>query len=242
MATGYNILQPNGKVVKVKASTPQEREAVVKALLDEWGWYCEKNWVGVNTGPYSPENKVKSFLSSLSYFLIMGSTDDIVTDYKQVMNGKREIPVSSCPSFVEENMYSGCHANNNELAKKAETECFAGIVERADTKAKQRYGPSKKKAKDRVITKSEKLRAIRSEGVMLIPCVVDTENIFEYDGRSFRILSNRCPQYDPKKTKSGSLYDMDTIYVAVGKDGTMFGYYDGAINPIESCAIIEIPF
>ena len=38
----------------------------------------------------------------------------IVTDYKGMMNGKREIPASSCPSSIAERMYGTVHTGNAE--------------------------------------------------------------------------------------------------------------------------------
>ena len=241
MATGYNILQPNGRVKKVKASSMEEREKIVQDMLDEWQWYCEKNWVSPSaSNPYAPENKVKSFLSSLSYFLIMGNADDIVTDYKQIMNGKREIPVSSCPSFVEDSIYSGVHVNTNELLKKAEQECFDGMMDRADKKAERRYGKPKKQVKERGVSRSERLRSILSRGEKIFGSIVDTENEFEFRDTRYRISKSMCPQYGAKKTRSGNLYDMDRIYVSTDADGSILGFYDGNLEPIEKSAVTKI--
>lgn len=241
LATGYNILQPNGVVKKVKASNMDERFKVVCDLIDEWSGYCEKNWVGVNNAnPYSPENKVKAFLSSLGYFLIMGNADDIVTDYKQVMNGKREIPVSSCPSFVEDKMYSGIHVNTNETLKKAESECFSGIMESMDAKANKRYGIRSTKKKVLVKTRYDKIKEIEASGVKLCCEIVDTNNEFTFVGTRFRISSSMCPQYGPKKTKSGVLYDMDSIFIAVDKNDFVVGLYDGDINRIPDGSVTSV--
>ena len=241
MATGYNILQPNGTVRKVKASCFEERVQIVKSLLNEWGWYCEKNWVGTNTSnPYSPENKVKLFLSSLGYFLIMGSTGDIVTDYKQIMNGKREIPVSSCPSFVEDTVYSGIHVNGNEMLRKAEDKCFHDMMEHADSKAEKRYGVKPPRCKNAHKTKYDRGVSIRRDnGVKeLIPVVVDTENIFSFSGTKYRINPERYDKYSPKKTKAGFLYDMDTVYCAVTASGDI-QFYDAELERIPDDAIEE---
>lgn len=48
------------------------------------------------------ENKVKRFFSGLTYFLLLGNTEGMVTNYKEMANGKREIPISSCPIQVED--------------------------------------------------------------------------------------------------------------------------------------------
>lgn len=242
MATGYNIFQPSGYVKNVQASTMEERFQVANSLLEQWQGYCEANWVSANgANPYSPENKVKSFLSSLGYFLMMGSTDGIVTDYKQMMNGKREIPVSSCPSFIEDAVYSGVHGScgNSETLRRAENECFRGMMEKADDKAAKRYKrlPSRKVRRKTRFDRSERLR--REMGIQeLVPAVVDTENTFLHNGTMYRIDGEKWEKYDPKETKSGMLYDMDKIYCAVDKNGvTMF--FDGELERIPDEAIVR---
>lgn len=241
MATGYNILQPNGVVKKVKAANMDERVDVVYGLLDEWNEYCEKNWIGTNSAnQYAPENKIKYFLSSLGYFLIMGNADDIVTDYKQVMNGKREIPVSSCPSFIEDKMYSGIHVNASEMLKKAESECFSGMMESMDAKANKRYGIRSKKEKVLTKTRYDKIKDLMASGVRLQRMTVDTDNEFIFDGARFRISLSMCPQYGPKETKSGILYDMDSIYVALDKNDAVVGLYDGNINRMPDESVTSV--
>lgn len=75
-------------------------------MLSGWEPYCERNWISPNHADvFCGENKVKRFLNGLSYFLLLGDTEGVVTDYKESMNGKREIPISSCPSHIEDMVY-----------------------------------------------------------------------------------------------------------------------------------------
>lgn len=243
LATGYKILLPNGFARTVKASTIEERFEVAEELLADWQRYCETGWMSnsANTGLFSRESRIKSFLSSLGYFLIMGA-DDIVTDYKQLMNGKREIPVSSCPSFIEDRVYGNVHVNSNDLAQKTESETFEQIMENADYKAGKRYKPqSVKPRKKRAITQFEKVRRICKEyGVSeLLSAVVDTANEFTVKDGRYRINTEACPQYLPKETKSGILYDMDRIYYAVDENGQML-FFDGELEKISSSAVIQM--
>lgn len=242
LATGYKILLPNGFTRTVKASTMEERFEVADELLTDWQRYCENGWMSnsTNTGLFSRESRIKSFLSSLGYFLIMGA-DDIVTDYKQLMNGKREIPVSSCPSFIEDRVYGNVHVNNSELAQKTEKETFEQIMENADYKADKRYKPpNAKPRKKRTPSQFEKERKICKECNIseLSSAVVDTENEFTVQGRKYRIDTEACPQYLPKETKIGILYDMDRIYWAVDKQGNLF-FFDGELEKIPADDIIE---
>ena len=54
--------------------------------------YCERNWLNDYGDLYTPESKVKRLLDSLAYYLLLGYTDGIETDYRRVMHSKREIP------------------------------------------------------------------------------------------------------------------------------------------------------
>lgn len=61
-----------------------------------------RNWISANhTDTFCGENKVKRFFSGLTYFLLLGDMEDVVTNYKDMMNGKREIPISSCPQIED---------------------------------------------------------------------------------------------------------------------------------------------
>ena len=71
----------------------------------------------------------------------MGNVEDIVTDYKEVMNGKREIPISSCPPAVENELYgTGCDPQTG-----ADDTFFRSMTERLDEKAVKLERPKKKK-------------------------------------------------------------------------------------------------
>lgn len=76
-----------------------------------------------------------------------------MTDYKDIMNGKREIPISSCPSYVEDAVYGGgstiCPASPDEDG------WFEQVVEKLEQRAakveKKKVAPPK-----RTETKSER--------------------------------------------------------------------------------------
>ena len=92
--------------LKLKSGSDEERLATARELLSTWEPYCLKNWISVNhVDTFCGENKVKRFFSGLTYFLLLGSTEGMVTNYKEMMNGKREIPISSCPSQIEDLVY-----------------------------------------------------------------------------------------------------------------------------------------
>ena len=69
--------------------------------------------------------KTKRFLDGLAYFLL-GTTEGIVSQYKEVMNGRREIPISSCPTSFANMLYSGSGSMETE---KDEALRFVSFVE-----------------------------------------------------------------------------------------------------------------
>lgn len=90
-----------------------------------------------------------------------------MTNYKEMMNGKREIPISSCPSQVADLVYgtgSVLHQADEEPAIEIED-----IV------------PAKKGRKVMRSEREQKLRELRRDcgyDASLIYCAVDTENRF----------------------------------------------------------------
>lgn len=76
---------------------------------------------------FSPEIRVKRFLDSIGYYLLYGKTDGIVTTYKEAVNQAREIPVSSCPSAVENAFYSSGGSSGDQAAE--EQQSFRSMTE-----------------------------------------------------------------------------------------------------------------
>lgn len=76
-------------------------------MLDGWQDYLDRNWLNDNAEDvFSPEMRVKRFLDSIGYYLLYGRMDGIVSLYKEAANQAREIPASSCPSYVGNIMYA----------------------------------------------------------------------------------------------------------------------------------------
>ena len=154
-----------------------------------------------------------------------------MTNYKEMMNGKREIPISSCPSHIEDLVYGTgpvLHSPGEET-----TVAFEQSTEQV---------PSVKKGKKAV--ESEKARNLKDLkrkcgfDAAISYCTVDTENCFNYRGNKYRIADN-VSAYAPKETPLGKLYDMDKIVCAKTKDGVLFFFtadYD-QIDPEDICKI-----
>lgn len=153
---------------------------------------------------FSPELKVKRFLDALAYFYLIGNTQGIETDYKRVMHAKREIPMSSCPTFVENMLYaSGSAKGTHDQEERA---VFQIMTERLDSQA-EKYEASKPRKKHQESKFQKRIRLGINGGEW---CRVDTDNRFEYNGRKYEIDAGMT-QYQPVETEYGMLYDMDRI-------------------------------
>lgn len=239
MAIGYNVIQPNGIVKKQRVQTDDERIDAINDQLNRWSEYCNRNWISVNhDDPFCPENKVKLFLNGLAYFLMLGNTGGIVTDYKRVADGKREIPISSCPSYVEDLVYGT--GSTLLLVNDDEDAAFQTTLERLDEKAKK-YCPKvsrNKTVKKTYDTKYDKIKMIKSligDAEFFYP-TVDTCNEFALLGRIYRI--DECvSEYGGKPIGDDDiLYDMDKVICAVCPDGKIY-YFDMNMNEIHNHCI-----
>ena len=177
------------------------------------------------------ENKVKRFFSGLTYFLLLGATEDMVTNYKEMMNGKREIPISSCPPQIEDLVYgtgSVLHSSSEENEA-----AFQNLIAEPVT-------PPKKGRKKVVNEREQKLRQIRKEcgqNAVFTYRTVDTSNRFRYLGDLYEIAES-VEAYAPKETPLGLLYDMDKIVCVDGGNGVRF--YTMTYDPIEESQVLKI--
>ena len=220
MAIGCRVVEPNGKITVLTAEDRDQIRGRVDAVLGKWRKYCEANWLNDSGDVYPPEAKVKRFLDSLAYFLMFGNLQGIETDYKHVMHTKREIPISNCPSSIDNLVYSSgasCGA-----AKQEEDDAFAVMLDRLDRRAEPYMQPKvKRKFPETRFHKHERLGIRGGEW-----CVVDTEGKFRYRGKTYQI-TDQATQYQPIETLYGDLYDMDRILASGGK------FYDMNFDEVE---------
>lgn len=150
--------------------------------------------------------------------MLGNNSGDIVTDYKEAMNGKREIPISSCPPCVEDALYGG----GSDPEKGSDDGFYKPMTERLDERAAKYEKPKKaRSAKPKEPVSLRISRAVGENDYTVTYCRVDTENVFEYGGILYRI-ENNIPQYKPKLTAVGMLYDMDKIMVIKTADGSLW--------------------
>ena len=125
------------------------------------------------------------------------------------MHAKREIPASSCPSVVDNAMYaSGC-GTNQTIGD--EFSSFRIMTDMLDERA-EKYEPHKARKEFPESIHAKYLRAGIRDGDW---CRVDTDGVFEHNGRRYRI-DPFAQQYQPIETEIGDLYDMDRILACGG--------------------------
>lgn len=169
---------------------------------------------------FPPELKVKRFLDGLAYFYLLGHTNGIETEYKKAIHDKMEIPVSSCPTFVDNLMYAS--GTTTTATEQEERSSFKILVERLDEKASMYEQP--KVVKNKHESKYQKMCRLGIKGGEWY--TVDTDGCFWIGKNKYRI-SPSAEQYQPKKTEYGDLYDMDRILASGGK------FYDMNVDEVE---------
>lgn len=234
MATGYNVILPNRKQKHVIASTQQQRMKICNELIKKWEQYCEQNWITFIGGndPYSPQNKVKLFLSSLGYFLLYGNTDGIVTRYKDIVNRKRQLPVSSCPDYLQDGMYGSVHSGGSQtLYAKQQQRSFNTKLDALDYKASKYKKPTKKKYTQ---TRYDRVVAAKNDGAVdMNRHVVDSDGVFQLRDQIYSIDMSKCKSYASKDLGDGDIiYDMDYVISADMNDGSV-RFYDANFNRID---------
>lgn len=234
--TLYQVYLPNGATWRLSVGTTEERLAKAQELLDVWTPYCLSAWDKDDGDMYSPANKVKRFLNSLAYYLLLGNTDGIVTDYKDMMNGKREIPVSSCPTSIENLVYSSSSMGRSDGGNDELNEFLANLD---DLPKPKRTYKKKETRYDRVENAKKEYGDSADLGPLFHRSIVDTENHFVFHDHTYVIDTRLAPQYD---CNDEGAYGMDSIWIAYscGDDVNHLGFYDQDFQKINSEAVHRI--
>ena len=159
---------------------------------------------------FTPEMKVKRFLDSLAYILMLGNTNGIETNYKRVMHTKREVPVSSCPSAIDNLFYGSGSIGASYEAE--EISAFKDMLDRLDAKASA-YEAKKVSRKKEPSKFHKKLKMGIAGGTWYR---VDTEGKF-WVGNDHYLIDDQAVQYQAIQTEYGDYYAMDKILFADGK-------------------------
>lgn len=222
MPVGHKIIEPSGKTSVIAVESRDQIVDRVNALLEKWGGYCDRNWLN-NTGDvYTPELKIKYFLESMAHFLLIGHTEGIETYYKKVMHAKTEIPVSNCPSEIDNLLYaSGCLGDQIHEEEEA---AFDTMLEKLDQRAAPYEAKKKPVKKERKPTSFEnwlKLGSPHGEWR-----TVDTDGRFTLGDCVYAVCDQEV-QYQPIETEYGRYYPMDRVFVYNGQ------FYDMNFNIIQ---------
>lgn len=172
---------------------------------------------------YPPEQKVKKFLDSVAYCMMIGNMDGIVTLYKESVHAKREIPASCCPSRVENILYAS--GEFSEGYAQDEEASFRSMVELLDERASK--CEPKRAQKHTQSLFSKRLQKNIRDGIW---CSVDTEGKF-WVGDNQYVIEDQETQYQPIQTEYGDYYAMDRILYSNGKFYDM-NYDEVAVHAI----------
>lgn len=217
MAKGYHIHLPDGRVQRITIHDEEERNKICQELLEEWGEYCNRNWINEDGSPYSPGAKVKTFLDSIAMVMLPdAASEDIETDYKDKMRGSREIPMSSCPTYVEDVVYGRVSPSGNAQVA-ADTDTFRNTIGAEPVK-------TKKKPKQKKVDRFTKFEIWKNENSVADThrCYVNTDGEFSFHGVKYSLVLEKLPQYQVKVLPNGDeLYDMDYVLIGIRKDGTV---------------------
>lgn len=149
-------------------------------------------------------------MSGVAYYLLFGLCDGMESYYKHRQIPQRELPLSA-------------------------------VTEAAVAKGKKCFCEKQPYAKARKLSPAEKYQEPIDEGHVkkTTRAVVNTENVFVYDGVQCRISSELCPQYSPTETKEGLMYGMDYINCILMDDNEI-AFYDANMDYIPDEAIETI--
>lgn len=186
---------------------------------------------------YTPEIKIEHFLDSMGSIFLYGHTNGLETKYKSVMHSKREIPVSSCTSEIDNIFYASTSYSGDTLEE--EKAAFQNMLERLDERA-EAY-EVKKPPKKRQQSKFSKKLAKGITGGQWYR--VDTDGKFWIENNRY-LIDDQEIQYQPIPTDYGDYYAMDKILYANGRFYDMnydevTVYQIGGILPYKSFIVGE---
>ena len=149
------------------------------------------------------------------------------THEKRVMHAKREIPVSSCPSEIDNILYgSGSTGGSYE---EEEAAAFRDMLDRLDAKASA-YEAKKVSRKKEPSKFHKKLKMGIAGGTWYR---VDTEGRFRI-GEACYVIADNAAQYQPVNTEYGDYYAMDKVLYSGGK------FYDMNYDDVEVFPVVVV--
>lgn len=179
-------------------------DLVPRLLVRPWKDYCLKQW---------EHPRVRWFLDRCAYLLLRDGAGDTLTDYKEIKQGRMELSVSSCPSFIQDQFYGAAPILREHQAD--ERLQFAALQEKLDD-----HGQRKTRHTEQRETRYSRLERMRKlyPGCQMQHCRVDTDNTFMWAGKRYRI-DEKLKQYGAVKTREGEYYAWDRILIVYDATG-----------------------
>lgn len=163
-------------------------------LIAPWDEYCRKHW---------EHPRVIRFLDRCAYLLLRDGPGDTLTDYKVMMQGRREISESSCPSDIQDLFYAGAPVLRSAAGE--ERAAFKQMFSETTLR------PKESRPHDGRFERLTRAGSLFPDGEIEVS-IVDTENCFIWADRKYRI-SREARQYEPVHTRSGDYYALDKILI-----------------------------
>lgn len=154
------------------------------------------------------------------------------------MRGSREIPISSCPSYIEDAVYS----TGPSLKTIGNADVFNVTLDAVDAKTDKLLGYYKKQKKPAKKQRSRLAKSMAIQKTFGLDSTamtherVDTENMFSHRNSVYQIVG--LPQYELTLDAKEDFYLMDrVICVDISDSETLF--YDMSMNQISSENILR---
>ena len=184
---------------------------------------------------FDPESKVKFMLDGLANIILRPNMSGLLTEYQKMKIAKYEIPISSCASLLEDEVYSRrTKKDNGEEQQKLEMYMDETARKFDEAKASRlKNKMQKKKVKEFHPTRRQKIEQVKREYdiASLESCRVDTDNVFMFHGKYYRIPHDN-ESYAGKVLRDGDIiFDMDRVMCAENKDGIIF-FFDMNMEPV----------
>ena len=190
---------------------------------------------------FDPESKVKYMLEGLANIILRPDMSGLLTEYQKMKIAKYEIPLSSCVSTMEDEVYSRrAKKDNGEEQERLEMYMDDAARKFDEAKAARMKGkPPLRKPKAFGPTRRQKIEAARKQYAIVSfeTVIVDTDNVFCFGNDYFQIpLSNT--KYIGKTLQDGDvIYDMDHLLCGRTETGETV-FFDMDIEPVDGIARI----
>lgn len=189
---------------------------------------------------FDPESKVKFMLEGLANIILRPDMSGLLTEYQKMKIAKYEIPLSSCASTMEDEVYSRRAKKDNGEEEERLAMYMDDTARKFDeAKAARMKQPPRRKPKTFGPTRRQKIEAVRKQYAVASfeSVIVNTDNVFCFGGHYFQIPLSGT-KYDGKALPDGDvIYDMDHILCGLTEAGETV-FFDMNIEPVAGIVCI----